>query len=262
MFIDEIVARVRSRLEEKKRVQPLAEVRRLPRLAPAPREFTGALRKAGFGIIAEIKKASPAKGWLRGELDIIAQARLYERGGASAISVLTEPDYFHGSLDDLKSVRDAVSLPVLRKDFIFEPYQVYEARSCGADAVLLIARILPPAALADLIHLTSELKMAALVEVHDAPELETALRAGARLIGVNNRNLADFTIDLNTTLKLMPMIPPGILVVSESGISTREQAAMMKDAGVSAILVGEALVTAGDPAEKIKELLGKCPLSP
>lgn len=255
MFLDDITAKVRLRLAEKTGIRPLSEITKELARQPVPRDFRAALRKAGFGIIAEIKKASPAKGWLHEELDIVKQAKLYELGGACAVSVLTEPDFFRGSLEDLKSVKQAVSLPVLRKDFILEAYQVYEARLYGADAVLLIASVLSLDTLEDLLKLASGLKMAALVEVHNEPELNAALKSGAQIVGINNRNLADFTVDLNTTLKLKPLIPPGVLVISESGISGREDAAKLEAAGVNAILVGEALVAAKDPAHKIRELL-------
>jgi len=256
-ILDDIVAKVRLRLAEKERLKPLVEIVRTAAAQPTPRDFAGALRGARFALISEIKKASPAKGWLHEELDILKQAKMYEQGGASAVSVLTEPDYFKGSLEDLKSVRAAVKLPVLRKDFILGRYQVYEARLYGADAVLLIVSLLAPDTLRDLISLAHEMKMSALVEVHDEAETKTALTAGARIIGINNRNLADFTVDLGTSLKLRPLVPPEITVISESGIATKEDVSRLKGAGINGILVGEALVKAENPEAKIRELLGR-----
>ncbi|MBI2934220.1 MAG: indole-3-glycerol phosphate synthase TrpC [Chloroflexi bacterium] len=256
MFLDKIVARVQERLPDQKKAMPLPRIMEELPGAPPPRDFAGALRRAGFAIIAEVKKASPARGWLHQEMDILKQAEAYERGGASAVSVLTEPDFFKGSLADLRAVRDAITLPVLRKDFVVERYQVYEARLNGADALLLIVAILTPGTLGELIKLTRELGMAPLVEVHSKADTEIAVRAGARVIGINNRNLADFSVDLDTSLRLRPLIPADITVVSESGIATAEDAARLKAAGVNAILVGEALVKADDPVKKIKELMG------
>ncbi len=255
MILDSIVAKVRERLDEKKKIRPLARLMTELANRPASRDFEAALKKADFGIIAEIKKASPAKGWLHEELDILKQARLYEQGDAAAVSVLTEPDAFKGSLADLRAVREAVKLPVLRKDFILEEYQVYEAAVNGADALLLITAILEAATLDKLIKLSYRMGITPLVEVHSEAEARTALGAGAQIIGINNRNLADFTVDLDTSLRVRPLIPPEVLVVSESGISTQADVAKLKAAGINAILVGEALVKASDPLQKIRELL-------
>jgi indole-3-glycerol phosphate synthase len=184
-------------------------------------------------------------------------ARLYAHAGAQAVSVLTEPDFFRGSLGDLQAAREAVNLPLLGKDFILEPYQVYEARLFGADAILLIVAILPPKKLGQLLLLSQELGMDTLVEVHQEAEAETALEANAPIIGINNRNLQDFSVDLNTTLRLRPMIPPGVLVVSESGIHSYADMDLLRQTRVDAVLIGEALVTNPDPLAKIKELLGQ-----
>lgn len=220
-----------------------------------PRTPEATLRQQ-FSLIAEIKRASPSRGWLRPDLDPAALAQAYAQSGAAAISVLTEPAFFRGSLADLASVRGAVELPVLCKDFILDPYQVYEARAWGADAILLIVAALGLPELKALLELARGLGMSALVEVHQAEEVERALAAGASLIGINNRNLVDFGVDLNTSLRLRPLIPPDIPVVSESGIRTAQDVQHLKAAGVNAILVGEALVTSPDPGAKIKELLG------
>ena len=251
-----ILTAARRDLEERKRERPLKELENGLKGLPATLNFAAALRKNKFGVIAEIKTASPSKGWLRQDLDIAELARSYVRGGACAISVLTESRYFKGSLENLTTVRDTVSLPVLRKDFILEPYQVYESRRYGADSLLLIAGILAPELLRDLLELTQQLGMTALVEVHNEGDLKRALETGARVIGINNRNLADFSVDLGTTLRLLPLVPPGVLVISESGVSTKKQAGRLRAAGVNGILVGEALVTSSNPEEKIRELLG------
>ncbi|MDO8635283.1 MAG: indole-3-glycerol phosphate synthase TrpC, partial [Dehalococcoidia bacterium] len=214
-------------------------------------------------IIAEIKRASPSKGPLNPNLDVAQLAKAYKRGGAVAISVLTEPTFFKGSFADLETARKASGLPVLRKDFILEPVQVYEARSHGADAVLLIVAITSVGAsrqvgtvpLRGLRELAASLGMAALVEVHNELEMQQALESGATLIGINNRNLVDFTVDINTTFKLRTLIPQGVTVVSESGISTPAHIARLRDAGVNAVLIGEALVTSKDPEQRLRGLL-------
>jgi indole-3-glycerol phosphate synthase len=228
--------------------------------APAPRDFIGALRQVPFAVIAEIKRASPSKKWLNRELDPRDVARSYERGGASALSVLTEPEYFRGSPDDLVLARGAVGLPVLCKDFILGERQIYDARLWGADAVLLIAAILAPGELAHLIEVAGSVGMTALVETRQEDELEDALQAGARLVGINNRNLRDFTVDLETTFRLLPLVPHGVTVVSESGIRTAADLARLRGAGVHAALVGESLVTSPDPESRLRELLQEAAL--
>ncbi len=255
-MLDNIVAQTRRRLEANEDRVPLAEMKLRASRAGPPRHFGEALKKAGFGLIAEIKRASPSKGDLRPDMDAAQMARLYTRAGANAISVLTEPDFFKGSLNDLEAVRASVRVPVLRKDFILEPYQVYEARAGGADAVLLIVAILPTKKLKELLALAGELGMDALVEVHEKSEMKSALSSGAHIIGINNRNLKDFSVDLKTTLTLRPLVPPEVLVVSESGIQTPDDVESLRQARVNAMLIGEALVTSADPAGKIAELLG------
>ena len=219
------------------------------------KDFAGALQGEGVALIAEIKKASPSKGEIRLDLDVADVALCYAGAGASAVSVLTEPTFFKGSLDDLAVARKVVELPLLRKDFIIDPYQVYEARLYGADAILLIVAILQPNEIKALSNLAHSLGMVALVEVHSRLELEVALASGAELIGINNRNLVDFTVDLQTTLDLLPLLPSTATVVSESGIKTHADIEQLRQAGVHAVLVGESLVASSDPGAKIEELM-------
>jgi indole-3-glycerol phosphate synthase len=254
MILDEIVGSTKKLVAERKSEVPIGKLESIARKQNPPRNFTAALGGSDVKLIAEVKRASPSKGLLAPNIDVAALARTYEEAGATAVSVLTEPEYFRGSLADLESVRAAVGLPVLRKDFILEPYQVYEARAHGADAVLLIVTILSAGELRSLLEIVHSLGMAALVEIHDREELEQALVVDPEIIGINNRHLADFSVSLETTMQLRPLVPG--LVVSESGIHTRDDVVKLKDAGVDAILVGEALVSSADPAGKIRELLG------
>ncbi len=208
-------------------------------------------------IIAEIKRASPVKGLLRADFNPRELAEAYRKGGAKAISVVTERDFFQGSSNYIAVAKQVTTLPVLRKDFIVSDYQVYESRVLGADAILLIAAILKDEDLNRLVTLAGTLGMEALIEVHDRTELRRALKAEAGLIGINNRNLKTFQVDLATTLDLAAAISPGVFVISESGIATREDIIRLKRAGVKAALIGETLVRADDPCRKMKELLGK-----
>ena len=258
MIIDQIVAAVHQGLAERKQKTPLIKLKRLVDSCGTPRDFEGALRGEGVKLIAEIKRASPSKGLLCPNLDVATLARSYARGGASAISVLTESAFFKGSLADLATAHQATHLPLLCKDFILDPYQVYEARAFGADAVLLITAILSLSELSALIEIAHGLGMVALVEVHSEPEVGRALEAEANLIGINNRNLADFSVDLTTTLKLRPLIPPHIIVVSESGIKSKADISILQAVGINAVLVGETLVTSPDPEAKLRELGGEC----
>ena len=255
MILERIVAATTALTAQRRAELPLAGLARLAAAQPAPRDFLAALRQPGISVIAEIKRASPSKGLLRADLDPAALAAVYAAHGAAAISVLTEPNCFQGSLADLAAARAAVTLPLLRKDFIVDPYQVYEARAHGADAFLLIVAALSSPALADLIELGRELGLTALVEVHDEAEVALALAAGAPVVGVNNRNLADFSVDLATTPRLRPLIPPAIPVVGESGIHSAADLARLAAAGVDAVLIGEALVTSADPGARLRELL-------
>lgn len=220
--------------------------------------FSDALSGDGLSIIAEVKRRSPSRGVLADGLDAVAQARIYESAGASAISVLTEPRHFDGSLDDLAEVRDAVSIPVLRKDFLLQPAQIWEARAFGADAALLIVAILGRERLGLMMDAAADAGVDALVEAHDSAEAEIALAAGATLIGVNNRDLTTFTTDLAVAESLADVIMrPGITTVAESGIHALGDAERMSSAGYDAILVGEALVVAADPAETLARLVGR-----
>ncbi len=253
-ILDEIVAAKRRELAAVKRETPLAALKLRVAGREAARDFAGALRRPGVGLIAEVKKASPSRGLLCPDFDPVRLAKTYEKAGAAAISVLTEQDYFQGSLDYLTAVKEAVRIPVLRKDFIFDPYQVYEAAAAGADALLLIAAILNDGQLRELHELATGLGLACLVEVHNEPELERAAAAGAGLIGINNRNLRTFEVDLGVTGKLAPLAPPGAAVVSESGIRTKTDLLRLEAYGVDAVLIGEALVTSGDSTKTIRGL--------
>ncbi|MGA3094395.1 MAG: indole-3-glycerol phosphate synthase TrpC, partial [Dehalococcoidales bacterium] len=218
-----------------------------------------ALRGSGPAIIAEVKKASPSKGVICRDFDPVRIARIYAAGGVSAISVLTEENYFLGSLAHLRAIRADLGNtrpPLLRKDFIVDPYQVYESRANGADALLLIAATLTPGRLKKLLDLSHELGMECLVEVHNETELATVLSTGARIIGINNRDLKTFNVDIRTTERLRLLVPPDRLVVSESGIRGRDDMEKMKEWGVHAVLIGEALVSAPDIGERMRELFG------
>lgn len=260
-ILAEIFAHKREEVAARKQACPLEEIRRRAELSPPARGFTTALReRAGAwpALIAEIKRASPSRGRLSGETDPLRLARVYSENGAAAISVLTDEKYFQGSLADLRQVACLEGRPpLLRKDFMCDSYQVYEAREAGADAVLLIAASLDGALLADLHALATELGLAALVEVHSREEIDRALTVEPALLGINNRNLRDFTVHLETTLDLRRHIPPGVCLVAESGIHTAEDVRRLAQAGIDAILVGEALVTAADPAARVRELADK-----
>jgi indole-3-glycerol phosphate synthase len=236
----------------------LASVRAAAEAAAPVRDFVAALRaKIAAGrpaVIAEVKKASPSKGVLRADFDPAAIARSYAAGGAACLSVLTDRQFFQGAPDHLAAARGACALPVLRKDFVVDPYQVYEARALGADCVLLIVAALEPARMLELEALALGLRMAVLVEVHDAAELERALALATPLVGINNRDLRTFDTRLETTLDLLPRIPADRLVVTESGILARADVERMRSHGVNAFLVGEALMRASDPGEALAQL--------
>lgn len=265
-ILDRIVEELRAELVERRLRVPLHELWARCQELPPARSLSAALKGDGLRLVAEVKRASPSAGLLRGDLDAVTTARLYRDHGAAAISVLTEERHFRGSLVDLARVVEAIEgdarerggavarPPVLRKDFIFHPYQLYEARAAGADAVLLIVAILSDGQLHEFLHIADHLGMEALVEVHDEREVERALAAGARLIGINNRDLRSFVTDLHTTERLRPLVPQECVVVSESGIANAEQAALVRAWGADAILVGEAIVTAPDMAAKVREL--------
>ncbi len=257
MILDRIVADNRLELETKKRSFPLAELRRMASEQSPPLDFTSTLCGKSVRLIAEVKKASPSVGVIRSEFNPVEIAQTYADNGASAISVLTEPRYFQGSLNNLKDIRSALGsrLPLLRKDFITDPYQIYDSRAYGADALLLIVAILEPDKLKRLLELSHELGMSCLVEVHNEGELEIALKSQARIIGINNRDLTTFAVDLTTTERLRPLVPKDRIVVSESGIKDRSDMERLRQWGVDAVLIGESLVSAPDIAAKMKELL-------
>lgn len=279
--LDRIVAETRAELEQRKARRPLETLRKetaAPTAIPvvsgrsgggqaaasrassgeqaAQRGFRDALAGPGVSVIAEFKRRSPSAGALRERPDLLEMVTAYERGGASALSVLTEGSNFEGSLDDLRAARAACRLPLLRKDFVVDPYQLYEARAAGADAVLLIAAALEQPLLAQLHEQALALGLDVLVEVHDAQELRRAAEAGAVLIGVNNRDLRDFSVDVRRTFELLQLMPSGATVVSESGIGTAEQLRELDEHGVHAVLVGETLMRAPDPEQALRALLG------
>ncbi len=253
-----ILATKREEVAAARQAAPLPEISARARTAPPPRDFLGALRnKIAAGqaaVIAEIKRASPSKGLLREPFDPAALAAGYARHGAACLSVLTDRQYFQGSGEHLAAARSVCALPALRKDFIVDPYQVYEARAWGADCVLLIVAALSPALMAELHDLASGLGMAVLVEVHDAAELEAACILSTPLLGINNRDLRTFETRLEVTLDLLPKIPRNRLVVTESGIASREDVARLRRAGVNAFLVGEAFMRAADPGAELERL--------
>jgi indole-3-glycerol phosphate synthase len=252
--LETILANKREELAQRRSRVPLAELRARASDAPPPRGFGAALRAPGMRVIAEVKRISPAKGALRIDASAPELARRYEQGGAAAISVLTDQRFFGGSDDDLRDARAAVAVPLLRKDFLVDEYQVWEARVLGADAVLLIVRALDDSALATLRALAEGLGMDALVEVHDRAELERAAGSSAPIIGINNRDLATLTVDIANTFALLPHAPAGATIVSESGISSAGDTARLDRAGVRAVLVGEALVRSDDPVRLLREL--------
>jgi len=263
-FLDDILAECRARLDVRKAEVPLDRVREAAaqriELASERRDFTAALgswgpEAPGLRVIAELKQASPSRGTLRADYRPHEIASGYEGAGAAALSVLTEPQFFKGSLGDLEEAREAVSLPVLRKDFILEPYQVCESAAAGADALLLIVAALNDAELRSLIELAYGLEMAALVEVHSEEEVGRAIAAGARIIGVNNRDLRTFEVNLETSLRLRDRIPQSVVTVSESGIGTAADLARMQAAGFDAVLIGERLITQQDPGQALSELI-------
>lgn len=239
--------------------RPLAEVRAAAIDGPEPRDFGAALGREGVSLIAELKKASPSKGVIREDFDPEAIARTYAGNGARALSVLTDEAYFQGCDTYLQIARQVSGLPVLRKDFTVDLYQIYESRLIGADAILLIVALMDGGQLEDFHGLGRELGMAVLVEVHGAAEMERAAAAGAQIVGINNRDLRSFETRLDTTFALLPGLPDGAAIVSESGIHTREDVERLAAAGVDAMLVGESLMRAADVGAKVRQLLGEEP---
>ena len=258
MVLKKIVSKKKASVEKSRGEKPLEVLKEELKNCPFPLDFKKGLReKSGRSIIAEIKRASPSKGLIYDEKDPGFRGRLYEKSGAAAISVLTEEEYFRGSLEDLRIVKDSVGIPVLRKDFIIDPYQIYESRVHGADAVLLIVSLLEEKELTLFLEICRRLNMCPLVEVHTREELIKALKCGADVMGINNRNLNTFKTDIEVTVELSKEIPGSVLLVSESGIRGREDIVQLRYSGVDAFLIGETLMVHPSPGDKIRELLGE-----
>jgi indole-3-glycerol phosphate synthase len=254
-MIEELVEAARARVERRRAQVPLEDLESRLGERPEQRPFGEALTRPGLSVIAEFKRRSPSAGEIRGGAEPAELARAYEDGGAAALSVLTEEAHFGGSLSDLTEARAACELPLLQKDFIVDRYQLYEAALAGADAILLIVAALDRDRLAELHDEARSLDLDCLVEVHDESELETALTVDADVIGINNRNLEDFSVDIQTTFELITDVPAGKTAVSESGIADRTTLEELERVGVDAVLIGEALMRAEDPAAKVRELL-------
>jgi indole-3-glycerol phosphate synthase len=252
--LEDLVAATRERVERAKQALPLGELERSASARGEGRPFAEALARPGTSLIAEFKRRSPSAGTIRDGATVAEIVRAYARGGAAALSILTEERHFGGSLDDLREARDTSDLPILRKDFTIDPYQLWEAKAAGADAVLLVVGALRPHELGSLHGLARDLDLDALVEVHDEEELEAALEVDADVIGINNRNLEDFSVDVSRTFDLLHDVPAGKIVVSESGITERTQIEELEQVGVDAVLVGEALLRAADPEAAAREL--------
>lgn len=260
-ILDDIRGHKKIEVAAREQSRPLGDLMEACGDAPPPRPFAdalvGAAAGAGIALIAEVKRRSPAAGDLRPDADAAMLASTYARAGAAAISVLTDERFFGGADTDLQAVRGHVDAPVLRKDFTISSYQIYEARSLGADAILLLASLLTDEQLALFLNAADRLGMSAIVEAHSAEEVQRAVTVHAPIIGINNRDLSTFKVDLGTTERLRPLIPAGTLVVGESGIACRADVERMQRSGAQAVLVGEALVRSADPAAKLRELLGQ-----
>jgi indole-3-glycerol phosphate synthase len=258
-LLNKIVGKKKERLASLKTKVPLKELRSMASDAELPRNFMNALKRGSgpIRLVAEIKKASPIKGVIRQDFDLITIASIYERKNVDAISVITEEDYFQGKLEYLLDVKKITDRPLLRKDFIFDGYQIYESKAKGADAILLIASILDENQSAEFLHLAKEIGLSVVFEVHNFKELEMALRLNAEIIGINNRDLETLNINLNTTFELKKEIPLDKIVLSESGIKTREDVRRFENAGIDSILVGTAFMESGDIGKKIDEIMGR-----
>jgi indole-3-glycerol phosphate synthase len=255
MILDQIVAAKREEIARLKKATPLAKLQETINDLPPIRDFRGAISSAPCAVIAEVKRSSPSKGRIRADFDPVQIARIYQEHGAQAVSVLTDEQFFEGNGEYVAAIKKAVALPVLRKDFIIDPYQIYETRVLGADALLLIVALLEQGQLQEYIQLAGQLGLASLVEVHAEQELAKALAAGAEIIGINNRDLKTFSTDLKRTLELTPLIPKGKIVVTESGIATRKDIELLMKAGVRCFLIGETLMRAHNIGKKLDELL-------
>ena len=254
-MLDEIIAQKKEAVEQRKKILPLAHLKKRIAQQKPPLDFTLALKGKPIRLIAEVKQASPSRGILCTNFNPTELATTYAQGEANAISVLTEVNYFKGSIDYLAAIREVVKLPLLRKDFIFDPYQVYESRAYGADALLLIVAALSQEQLEGLLSLSHSLGLKCLVEVHNEGEVERALLSEAEIIGINNRDLNTFTVDINTTRQLRPLIPRQKIVVAESGVRSRKDIEKLMDWRINAVLIGEALVTANNILTKMEELM-------
>jgi len=255
-ILDRIVGRRRESIAHRKRVLPDVALKLAVDQIEPPRDFAAALARDAYNVIAELKKASPSRGVLREDYAPATLAASLAGAGAAALSVLTEEEFFLGSLSDLKAAKKAAGIPILRKDFIIDPWQIWEARAAGADAYLLITAILDDKTLGELLELGRSLKMEPLVEVHSREELSRAVAAGARIIGVNNRDLRDFKVRIETSLELIDSVPEECIAVSESGLRTHEDLARLRSAGFDAFLVGERLMKEADPAVPLEHLIG------
>lgn len=257
MILDRIIKVKRREVDYLQESTSLEALKKAVRYLPSPRDFRKAISGRDCSIIAEVKRNSPSKGRIREDFDHIEIASLYEENGAAAISVLTDEEFFEGGNSYLSEIKETVSIPLLRKDFIIDPYQIYETRIIGGDAVLLIAGLLEKKTLRQFIDLAESLGLSPLVEVHSREELDKALAADAGIIGINNRNLKTFSTDLRTSMELAPSVPEGRIVISESGIHTREDLEALMQKGIHSFLVGEALMKAPDIGKKLMELLGE-----
>ena len=257
-ILNEIATKTKERVAQLKREKPLEQIREKAQAMECDTgfPFEKAIAASGLSFICEVKKASPSKGVIAEEFPYVEIARDYEKGGARAISVLTEPYWFQGSDNYLKEIRKAVGLPIIRKDFVVDEYMIYEAKLMGADAVLLICALLDTETIRSYIEICDRLGLSALVEVHDENEMDSAIKAGARVIGVNNRNLKDFTVDISNSTRLRSLTPENALFVAESGIKTAEDIQVLKDAGVNGVLIGETLMRSPDKAAMLAALNG------
>ena len=260
MILDEIAAKTAERIAAQKLEIPLIEIKTMAKAMDCDTgfPFEKSLAKPGMSFICEVKKASPSKGVIAEHFPYVEIGRVYEQAGADAMSILTEPYYFQGSDGYLSAIRKEVSIPLLRKDFTVDEYMLYQAKMIGADAVLLICAILTQTQLEEYLGKATELGLSALVEAHDEKEIRMALNAGARIIGVNNRNLKDFTVDISNSIRLRELVPKDILFASESGMKTRADIARLEENGTDAVLIGETFMRSSDKAGMLRELRGKC----
>jgi len=256
MILDKIISVKKEEVAHLKQNRPLRELKAVIRDIPPVRDFRKAISGKECAIIAEVKKGSPSRGILREDFDPVKIASIYERNGAAAVSVLTDKQFFGGNEKYLGDIKNNVRLPLLRKDFIIDPYQVYETRSLHGDALLLIACLLEEEQLREYIHLAESLGLSALIEIHSRKELDKALAAGAAIIGINNRDLKTFSTDLKASLDIAPHIPTDKIIISESGIHGRKDIEMLMKAGIHAFLIGETLMLSDDIGKKLRELLG------